>query len=129
MKYPDIENRDVIRLIEKFELEDYMRMKIKELSMGLRQRVGLISALMNSPPFIVLDEPTNGLDTRAVLCLKEELINLRDKGCIVVLSNHILDFVKDVCTRIIFLKDGYMQEDLCINATINLDETYRRIYG
>ena len=128
VKFPDIENGDIFRLLSKFELTDYNGMKIKELSMGLRQRVGLISALMNSPPLIVLDEPTNGLDTWGVLCLKDELLALRDKGCVVILSNHILDFVKDVCSRIIFLKDGYMQEDLYNNTSVNLDETYRRIY-
>ena len=129
VKYPDTENGDIFRLLDKFELAAYKTTKIKELSKGLRQRIGIISALMNSPPLIVLDEPTNGLDTWGVLCLKDELLAIRDKGCIVVLSNHILDFVKDVCSRIIFLKDGYVQKDLCNNAAVNLDEVYRRVYS
>jgi len=129
VKYPDTENGDIFRLLDKFELTAYKTTKIKELSKGLRQRIGIISALMNSPPLIVLDEPTNGLDTWGVLCLKDELLAIRDKGCIVVLSNHILDFVKDVCSRIIFLKDGYVQKDLCNNAAVNLDEVYRRVYS
>jgi len=128
IKYPEATNQEIYRLLEKFELLDIRNLRLKELSMGLRRRVGIITALMNYPPLIILDEPTNGLDTKSVLQLKEELLIAQEKNCMIIIASHILDFLKSISTRIIFLKAGEIQKDISNNNDVNLDDVYRSLY-
>jgi ABC-2 type transport system ATP-binding protein len=128
VKYSGEPNGEVIRLLENFDMTMYRDAKMSDLSQGYKKRVGLISALMHHPELIILDEPLNGLDTRSVIKLKEEILLARYLGCIVIISSHILDFLKDIGTRIIFLKDGNVVENIMIEPHLNLDDIYKEIY-
>lgn len=105
-------------------LEDGKRL-IKHLSKGLRQRVGLAQALLNSPPILILDEPTTGLDPAQII----EVRNLiRDLGRerTVLLSTHILPEVSQLCNRVIILNQGrVVAEDSPRNLTDRLQKGMR----
>jgi len=127
-KYSHQPNDDARRLLETFDLGDYSRRRIGSLSQGLRQRLGLITALMHRPALIVLDEPTNGLDTKSLLSLKDELVTAQSAGCQVIVSSHVLDFVHAIATRVVFLRDGVVVADLHPDDGVSLDDTYRTLY-
>jgi ABC-2 type transport system ATP-binding protein len=127
-KYPGTANDDLFRLLDIFALTDLRDAKLGSLSMGLRKRVGLVSALMNRPPLVVLDEPTNSVDTEGLIALKEELLALRAAGTCVILSGHVLDFLKTVSGKVVFLKDGRIAHEMNNERDTDLDAVYRTIY-
>jgi ABC-2 type transport system ATP-binding protein len=128
IKYEGETNHEVLRLLETFDLLPIKDYKIKELSLGLKKRVGVISAIMNYPQLIILDEPTNGMDAKGVINLKNELIEAKKRNCCVIISSHILDFLKNIGTRMVFIKDGLLKHDISNTEGVNLDEIYKALY-
>jgi ABC-2 type transport system ATP-binding protein len=128
IKYPGESNAEIYRLLDKFDLMSIKGIKIKELSFGLKKRIGVISAIMNYPQLIILDEPTNGMDAKSVIVLKEEIFDAYKHDSYIIISSHILDFLKDIGTKIVFLKDGEIKENILNTNVINLDDIYRSLY-
>lgn len=83
---------------------------IKNLSKGYRQRVGIAGALVGSPEVIIFDEPTNGLDPKQIIDIRN-LIRELGKDHTVILSTHILSEVKAICDRIIIINEGKIVAD------------------
>ncbi len=81
---------------------------VKAYSLGMRQRLGLASALLRTPPLLVLDEPTNGLDPQGIREVRELLLELNAAGTTVFLSSHLLVEVEALCTRVGVLDRGRM---------------------
>ena len=81
------------------------------LSTGLLRRVMISAALVGSPPILLLDEPTLGLDPAARHDLRRLLRRLGAEGTTVLLSSHLLDDVSEVCDRVLFLRDGRLVGD------------------
>jgi ABC-2 type transport system ATP-binding protein len=79
--------------------------KIKKLSRGYRQRVGVAQAIMHQPDFLILDEPTNGLDPAQIVEMRE-LIRAAARTATVIVSTHILQEVEAVCDRVLILQSG-----------------------
>ncbi|MDQ2781120.1 MAG: ABC transporter ATP-binding protein [Actinomycetota bacterium] len=88
--------------------------RVGAYSLGMRQRLGLASALMRRPELLVLDEPTNGLDPQGIREIRELLLRLHSDGTTIFLSSHLLAEVEQLCTRIGLLDRGrlVLQEDL-----------------
>lgn len=106
-------------------LERVVDRGVSELSKGYRQRLGLAQALLHDPPFLILDEPTTGLDPNQI----EEIRRLvRDLGRnkTVLLSTHILPEVQATCTRVLILHDGRIVAD---DDTETLSESLERNEG
>ena len=93
-------------LLKRYDLYDYMEMSIKTFSYGMMQKVNLLVALIGESKLVILDEPTNGLDTKSIIYLKEDLLNMRAQDKIIVISSHNLDFVSQIGTYFCFLKEG-----------------------
>ena len=100
-------NNRVSRLATAFGLDDYYDSPIATLSMGTKQKVTLIAALMHEPPLLVLDEPLNGLDAKSSRIFKD-LISLQAQrtGCGVLFSTHIMEVAEHLCTRIGIINEG-----------------------
>lgn len=88
-----------------FHLEDIKDKKLGGFSGGMKQRIGIISALLNNPKIIIADEPTTGLDPKERITVRNMLSELA-KERIVVLSTHIVSDIEAVASRILMLKDG-----------------------
>lgn len=114
--------------LKKYDLWDYRHQIIKNLSMGMKKKVGIIGAFLGSPELIILDEPTNGLDTKGIITLKEKINYLKEKGSIIIISSHMLDFVGNIKCRAIFLKDGNVVEDIKEGSNVNLENIYSKLY-
>lgn len=82
--------------------------KFKKYSLGMKQRLGIASALLGDPEVLVLDEPTNGLDPRGVAEMRELIRKLGGRGSTILLSSHMLGEVEQVCDRVGVMSQGHM---------------------
>ena len=97
-------------VIARLQLATVLEQSIETLSKGFRRRVGLAQALLQDPPVLILDEPTNGLDPNQ----KHEVRTLIDEmapGKIIIISTHLLEEVEAVCTRAIIIARGRIVAD------------------
>ncbi len=107
-------NQRIDAALEQVGLASVGRRPVKAYSLGMRQRLGLASALIRRPSLLILDEPGNGLDPRGISDLRELLLNLNAEGVTVFLSSHQLAEVDQLCTRVGIMDHGrlVLQEDL-----------------
>ncbi len=116
--------RYALALVEKFKLNNVIHKKVKTYSLGMKQRLGLVLALMKKPKILLLDEPMNGLDPLGMKELRELLKEISQKEKIsIIMSSHILSEMENVCDRIIILDNGYIIDDLEIEEMQNQDKT------
>lgn len=107
--YADIEYNDSIvnDLLEIVGLPDAKHKKFKELSMGMKQRLGVAKALMGNPNLLLLDEPTNGLDPMGMKDMRNLIEqNLKGKQRTIVISSHNLNEVSFVTDTFLFMREG-----------------------
>lgn len=83
--------------------------RVNTYSKGMRQKTGLIGTWMTECPLLILDEPMSGLDPRARVLVKEEVMRCRARGMTVFLSSHILSDMDELCDRVAVLHDGAIQ--------------------
>jgi ABC-2 type transport system ATP-binding protein len=103
-------------LIAQVGLADAGNKKTKSYSKGMKQRLGLATALMNDPELLVLDEPYSGLDPIGRRQLRELLQSLKARGKTIMMSSHIVPDVEAVCDRVGILSDGVIARVLDLNA-------------
>ncbi|UQU61652.1 ABC transporter ATP-binding protein [Couchioplanes caeruleus] len=106
--------RRVDEVLEQVGLAGVDRRPVRAYSLGMRQRLGLASALLRRPRLLVLDEPTNGLDPRGIREVRDLLTDLNAQGTTVLLSSHLLGEIDAFCSRVGVMDRGrlVLQEDL-----------------
>ena len=92
--------------LEKFEITSYKNRKIKELSKGNQQKIQFISAIINEPKLLILDEPFTGLDPINVKLMKDAIYDLKKKGCSIIFSSHQMEYIEDFCEKLVILVKG-----------------------
>lgn len=97
-------NGRVKELLDRFELDP--RGKIKKMSKGMKQKVGIIAAFAHDPEVFILDEPTSGLDPLMQNRFIELVIDERAKGKTIIMSSHMFEEVERTCHRVAIIKDG-----------------------
>ena len=112
-------------LVERVGLTTEANKKIGQLSKGYRQRVGLAQAMIGNPDLLILDEPTTGLDPNQLEDIRT-LIRDMGKDRTVILSTHILQEVKQMCSRVVIIDHGEIKLDKPINEIENLEETFKQ---
>ena len=88
-------------------------------SLGMKQRLGLASALLGDPEFIILDEPTNGLDPAGMKEIRQLIIKLGELGKTVFLNSHLLHEVQQVCDRVAIIKKGRIITQGAVKELLN----------
>ncbi len=97
-------------LLELFELKDKKDKLCKELSKGMQQKLSICCALVHKPKVVIFDEPMVGLDPHAIKNLKEIFIKLKDEGCAVLISTHMIDSVEDYWDTAYIMVGGQLKE-------------------
>ena len=100
---PDKRADDVLELVE---LQEAARRRVKGYSLGMRQRLGLASALLGDPDLLVLDEPANGLDPEGVRWLRDFLRDFASRGRTVLISSHVLAEIAQTVDRVLIISHG-----------------------
>lgn len=109
---------ELARIIDQVGLTDRIHEKVSTYSLGMRQRLGLAQALLHKPKFLILDEPTNGLDPAGIRELRVLLRKLADEeGVAVLVSSHLLTEIELMCDRIIIIQRGQIVETRDIRAS------------
>ena len=123
-------------LLKKFGIEEYKERKIKELSKGNQQKIQFITAILNEPKLLILDEPFAGLDPFNIELFKEEILELSKKGSIIIFSSHRMEHVELFCKKLVILvngksvlsgnikdiKDNYRKKNVIVKGEIDLEK-------
>lgn len=118
-------------IMEEVNLCDHMNKKIKELSGGMRQRLGIAQAILNDPKILILDEPTAGLDPGERIRFRNIISNIA-KNRMVLISTHIVSDIEYIANQVVILQEGKLNrmgtvEGLCNDIQgsvwqVNVDE-------
>jgi ABC-2 type transport system ATP-binding protein len=92
--------------LDKFDLRNWEKRNIEELSKGMQQKVQFIASIIHQPELLILDEPFSGFDPINSQLLKEEIIKLRDQGSTIIYSTHRMETVEDLCDNITLINNG-----------------------
>ncbi|UDI77900.1 ABC transporter ATP-binding protein [Staphylococcus taiwanensis] len=101
------------KIIDAFGMRPYIKKKVRKYSMGMKQKLAIAVSLMNKPKYLILDEPTNGMDPDGsidVLKTIQSLVN--DLEMRILISSHKLEDIELICDRAVFLRDGNFVQDV-----------------
>jgi len=129
-------------LLDKFGIPEYKNKKIKELSKGNQQKIQFITAILNEPKLLILDEPFSGLDPFNIELFKNEILELSKKGSMIIFSSHRMDHVELFCKKLVVLvngktvlegnikniKENYQKKNIILKADID-KEKLKQIEG
>ncbi|WP_262176387.1 ATP-binding cassette domain-containing protein [Saccharococcus sp. Marseille-Q5394] len=108
-----VSERNIDELLHLMNLSHTGKKKAKNFSLGMRQRLAIASTLMTNPEFLILDEPTNGLDPSGIVEMREIIQRLvTERGMTVLLSSHLLDELSQIATHYGILHDGKIISEL-----------------
>ncbi|RIN36334.1 ABC transporter ATP-binding protein [Staphylococcus succinus] len=102
----DPDNKHIDLIVEQLKMEDFIHSKAKTYSLGMKQKLGIALAFLNHPKLVILDEPMNGLDPRAVKDVREAIISLREQGVTFLISSHILSELVKVTDSLLIIDKG-----------------------
>ena len=108
---PKTRTKRIDELLEMVGLTRAQHRPVHEYSKGMQRRIGLAQALINDPDFLILDEPTAGLDPIGTRQVKDLIVRLGERGKTVLLSSHLLADVEDVVDRMVILYGGKKREE------------------
>lgn len=128
--YPGLPRGRVDEVLELVGLTDYQREKVGQYSLGMKQRLGLASAVLSKPELLILDEPTNGLDIEGMVQIREVITLLsREEQTTFFISSHLIHEMELMCNRIGILYGGKLiregfQSELLEGRFATLEELF-----
>lgn len=106
----------VNRVLHDLDLNQFANRKIKQYSLGNKQRLGIALALLNEPKILILDEPTNGLDPFGIKEIRKFLLGInKTYNTTIIISSHILSELEQLITKVGFIDKGRLVDELSIN--------------
>lgn len=120
--YKNISKERINEVIKIVGLENRIKDKVSTYSLGMRQRLGIAEAIINSPELLILDEPTNGLDVEGIIEIRNLIKDLSNHGIAILISSHNLSEIDNLCNRIIAIKNGKIVEDSTIEKFYSVNE-------
>ncbi len=115
-----MQEKEILKALDewlaRFKITEYKNRKIKELSKGNQQKIQFISAVINHPCLLILDEPFTGLDPINVEMFKQAILDLQKEGCSIIFSSHQMEHIEMFCEKLMILVkgkpviEGYLKE-------------------
>ncbi|KXN75656.1 ABC transporter ATP-binding protein [Lactobacillus johnsonii] len=124
LKLHRIENKNQGQILNTLGFGDHNHEKVKGFSTGMRQRLGIALAFMGNPDLVILDEPTNGLDTFGIHELRELLMLEKKQGKTIIIASHMLSEIQKVADRIAILGDGKLLLEEDYEPETDLEELF-----
>lgn len=118
---PESRVNEVLEIVQLTNTEDK---KAGKFSMGMKQRLGIAIALLNTPKLLILDEPTNGLDPIGIGELRELIKTFPQKGITVILSSHILSEVEQIADHIGIMANGQLWYQKKVQKDVDLEKLF-----
>jgi ABC-2 type transport system ATP-binding protein len=92
--------------LERFQITQYRKKKVEELSKGNQQKIQFMAAIVHDPQILIMDEPFSGLDPVNAIVLKEAFLEMRNRGKTIIFSTHQLEQVEEMCEDILIINKG-----------------------
>ena len=105
-KIKNVDSKLIEPALKQVDLWTSANKKVKNFSLGMKQRLSLASALLSDPEFLILDEPTNGLDPHGIADTREIIKGLAKDGKTILIASHLLNEMEKVCTHIALMRNG-----------------------
>ncbi len=115
-------------LLERFELKDKIKKFGDELSKGMQQKLSICCALLPKPKVMLFDEPMIGLDPHAIKELKELFVDMRSKGCSILISTHMIDSIDMLWDRTLIMQNGSLMADLTKEKLEKSNESLEELF-
>jgi ABC-2 type transport system ATP-binding protein len=113
--YDNVDDKRIDEVLEITGILKYRNEKVKNFSLGMKQRMGIASAILSNPEIVILDEPLNGLDVQGMVEMRKLIVHLADtEKTTFFISSHLIHDVELTCNRVGIVFDGKL---------INVDET------
>lgn len=112
---------EIEELMNIMNLQDYKEKKMKQLSAGVYRRVGIAQALIDNPEYLIIDEPTAGLDIIECIKLRKILLEISSRVHIII-SSHLPDDIELICNHIVVINEGEMKFEGPLNEMIQLSD-------
>jgi ABC-2 type transport system ATP-binding protein len=122
--YPNLASTRIDEVLEQVGLTPYKNEKVKGFSMGMRQRLGIASALLSNPSLIILDEPANGLDVDGMILFRNLIKKLANDGVSFLISSHLTSELEKVCNNYCLLIKGELHDIGALPENQSLEEVY-----
>lgn len=126
IKYHGEYANQIRELLQEFSLWENKNMLYTKCSLGMKKKLSLCLSFLGTPSLILLDEPTNGVDTKGIITLKKQIEQAKKREAILVVTSHVLDFVGKIADENIFINAG----KICcvVDSHDDLEKIYERIY-
>lgn len=102
----DLSEQEIRDTLRRVGLEPYDKKKYRKYSLGMKQRLGIAAAIMGEPDIVILDEPTNALDSEGIGMVKTILAQQKERGALVIISCHDLNLLKEISDEVFLLEGG-----------------------
>jgi len=106
----DVSNQDIDDILKEMNLENQKNEKVKNFSLGMKQKLGIAQAMLGNHPLIILDEPTNALDNESLEKLINYIKRINKKGITFIIASHDKEFINDITTKRFFMREGSIFE-------------------
>lgn len=119
----DKEKENMEQIIKNLEMSQFIHKKAKAYSLGMKQKLGIALSLLNQPQLVILDEPMNGLDPKAVRNVRETILSLKAQGVSFLISSHMLGELVKVTDSILIIDNGAIVKETTMEELNNSNES------
>lgn len=122
LSYQDAK-REIDYWLDKFDIQDWWKKKVEELSKGMQQKIQFIATVVHKPRLLILDEPFSGLDPINSNLIKDEIFQLNKQGVSIIFSTHRMEQVEAICEKIVLINNG---NNVLEGPVHDIKQTYKR---
>ncbi|MFR8100336.1 MAG: lantibiotic protection ABC transporter ATP-binding subunit [Ruminococcus bicirculans (ex Wegman et al. 2014)] len=120
----DVSEDEILRVLKLLKIDKTGKKKVSNFSLGMKQRLGIAIALLGNPDFVILDEPTNGLDPIGIQELRELIKQLNHNGVTVLISSHNLAEVQNMASYVGIIINGKLKYESKVVNDDNLENIF-----
>lgn len=127
--YPDITEQRIEEVLEVVGLLKVRKEKIKHYSTGMKQKLALAAAILPEPKFVILDEPTNGLDIEGTVMFRRLIQQLsEEKGTSFLISSHMIHELEQLCNRVGIIVEGRLKKEGYVSELLQSNQSLEQFY-